>query len=153
MPGIASDGKPNVLMRLPGSSLNQPWFKTLMRAEDEFSSGHVDNAKQLWLDSLKDLEQSRYDVTQGDHFFTPRLSVLEERLTEYYTQELPKRSDEDEHLQLMGEQVDVLERLSVLNRLLIPRDLLATMSTKRYTDALAALNKATAAKKKQDAGK
>ena len=113
-------------------------------------------AKRYWIAALDDLDKANVSAKNGDVFFSVRMSVLEQRLTEMYQADVNALTKSqtspgtEKEISLRQEQAGVLERIARLNKRFInPTNILVGKSQERADTARKELDKAVAASKQQ----
>jgi hypothetical protein len=124
------------------------WFQYLSAGEEAARKHDNSLAKRYWIGSLKALEDAP-SPQQGNALFLVQMSSLERHLISTYSTTLGlKDLESEERVKLTGEQVDVYDRMTRLNKKFAqPTDLLVTKSQERADQARADLEKAKEAAK------
>lgn len=113
------------------------WYRYYGAGEKALKSHDEALAKRNFLASLAELEKVTTRQSSKDLFFMVRISGIEKRLTDLYTNKVTATTGDDQkELAVRKEQVEVLDRLARVNRRIItPNDRLVIASQERYEAA------------------
>lgn len=122
------------------------WYRYYSEGEKALKAHDESLAERNFLASLAELEKVTTRQSSRDLFFMVRISGIESRLCDMYTNKIASSNGDDQkELAMRKEQVDAYEKMARINRRIIfPADALVARSRERYENALKEYTKRTA---------